>query len=59
MHLKGEQLTGHLERGLQPVYIMYGDEPLLVIEAADAIQTAAKRHGFDERKVLTATTSFN
>ncbi|MBK7954356.1 MAG: DNA polymerase III subunit delta [Candidatus Accumulibacter sp.] len=59
MHLKGEQLTGHLERGLQPVYLVYGDEPLLVIEAADAIRAAARRHGFDEREVLTATAGFN
>ncbi len=59
MHLKGEQLTAHLERGLQPIYLVYGDEPLLVIEAADAIRAAARRHGFDEREVLTAIAGFN
>ena len=59
MLLKGEQLSAHLERELQPVYLVYGDEPLLVIEAADAIRTAARRNGFDEREVLTAIAGFN
>lgn len=59
MQLKGEQLTAHLERELKPVYVVYGDEPLLVIEAADAIRGAARRGGFDERNVLTAISGFN
>ena len=59
MQLKGEQLAAHLERELKPVYVVYGDDPLLVIEAADAIRAAARRRGFDERKVLTALAGFN
>ena len=59
MLLKGEQLAAHLERELRPLYVVYGDEPLLVIEAADAIRAAARRKGFDEREVLTAITGFN
>ena len=59
MQLKGEQLAAHLERELKPVYVVYGDEPLLVIEAADSIRAAARRRGFDEREVLTALTGFN
>ena len=59
MLLKGEHLAGHLERGLQSIYAVYGEEPLLVIEAADAIRAAARRQGFDEREVLTAITGFN
>jgi DNA polymerase-3 subunit delta len=59
MQLKGEQLAGHLERELKPVYVVYGDEPLLVIEAADSIRAAARRRGFDEREVLTALTGFS
>jgi DNA polymerase-3 subunit delta len=59
MQLKGEQLAAHLERELQPVYVVYGDEPLLVIEAADTIRAAARRRGFDEREVLTALSGFN
>ena len=59
MQLKGEQLPAHLERELKSVYVVYGDEPLLVIEAADAIRAAARRAGFDERNVLTAIAGFN
>lgn len=59
MLLKGEQLAAHLERELKPVYVVYGDEPLLVIEAGDAIRAAGRRRGFDERKVLTAIAGFN
>jgi len=57
--LKGEQLAAQLERELKSVYVVYGDEPLLVIEAADAIRAAARRAGFDERNVLTAMAGFN
>ncbi len=59
MQLRGEQLPAHLERELKPVYVVYGEEPLLVIEAADAIRAAARRRGFDEREVLTAIAGFN
>lgn len=59
MHLKGDQLAAHLERDLQPIYLVHGDEPLLIIEAADAIRAAARRRGFDEREVLTAIAGFN
>ncbi len=59
MQLKGEQLAAQLARDLRSVYLVHGDEPLLVIEAADAIRAAARRQGFDERKVLTAIAGFN
>lgn len=59
MQLGGEQLLAHLEKGLKPIYTVYGDEPLLVIEAADAIRAAARKQGFAEREVLTAIAGFN
>ncbi|MCP5247651.1 MAG: DNA polymerase III subunit delta [Candidatus Accumulibacter sp.] len=59
MQLKGDQLAAHLERELKAVYLVYGEEPLLVIEAADAIRAAARRRGFDEREVLAALAGFN
>jgi len=59
VQLKGEHLAAHLERELKPVYVVYGDEPLLVLEAADAIRAAARRRGFDEREVLTVLSGFN
>lgn len=59
MQLKGEQLQSQLERDLKPVYVVYGDEPLLVIEAGDSIRAAARRQGFVDRDVLTAAAGFN
>ncbi|WP_300449473.1 DNA polymerase III subunit delta [Accumulibacter sp.] len=58
MQLKGEQLAAHLERALAPLYLVHGDEALLVIEASDAIRAAARGKGFDERQVLTAGAGF-
>ena len=59
MLLKGEQLAAHLERELRPLYVVYGDEPLLVIEAADAIRARARQQGYSEREVLTVLPQFD
>ncbi len=59
MLLKGEQLAAHLERELRPLYVLYGDEPLLVIEAADAIRARARQQGYSEREVLTVLPHFD
>ena len=57
--LRGEQLAAQLERPLGPLYTLYGDEPLLVIEAGDALRAAARRQGYSEREILVATQGFN
>lgn len=59
MLLKGEQLAAHLERDLRPLYVLYGDEPLLVIEAADTIRSKARQQGYSEREVLTVLPQFD
>ena len=59
MLLKAEQLAAHLERDLRPLYLLYGDEPLLVIEAADAIRQKARNSGYSEREVLTVLPHFD
>lgn len=59
MLLKGEQLAAHLERELRPLYVVYGDDPLLVIEAADAIRARARAAGYSEREVLTVLPHFD
>ena len=53
MQLAPAQLAAHLERGLRSLYVLYGDEPLLLQEAADAIRAAARAQGFTERSVHT------
>ena len=49
MQLAAGQLSNHLQRGLAGLYMLHGDEPLLVQEAADAIRAAARSTGFTER----------
>jgi DNA polymerase-3 subunit delta len=55
MQLRAEQLNAHLARGLQPLYTIHGDEPLLAQEVGDAIRSAARAAGFAERKVFTVS----
>jgi DNA polymerase III subunit delta len=60
MLLRGEQqLAAHLERELRLLYVVYGDDPLLVIEATDAIRAKARQQGYGEREVLTVLPSFD
>jgi len=56
--LRLEQLQAHLARELRPLYVLHGDEPLLSLEAADAIRARARSRGFSERAVLTAERGF-
>lgn len=58
MLLRPEQLATHLDKPLAPLYVVHGDEPLLTIEAADAIRAAARKQGFEEREVLIAGPGF-
>jgi DNA polymerase-3 subunit delta len=41
-----------LATGLRGAYLIAGAEPLLVMEAADAVRRAARVHGFTEREVI-------
>ena len=59
MQIKPEQLNSHLRKQLAPVYFISGDEPLRVIEAADAVRAAARAQGYDERTVLTVQAGFD
>ena len=59
MRIEAEQLRPHLQRGLKSLYTVYGDEPLLALEAADLIRAAAKQSGFTEREVFAADAGFD
>ena len=52
-HLKltPDDLEAHLAQKLLPAYLISGDEPLLVAEAADAVRARARAAGFTEREV--------
>ena len=58
MRLPTEQLASQLARELKPLYTVFGDEPLLALEAGDRIRAKARAEGYDEREVLTADSSF-
>ncbi len=53
MQIGADRLAGQLQRELRAVYTVWGDEPLLAQEAADAIRAAARAGGCSERQVHT------
>ena len=55
MQLRSDQLSAHLARGLQRIYTIHGDEPLLAQEAGDTLRAAARAAGYGERKVFTVS----
>ncbi len=52
MKLKIEQLSRHLSEHCLPVYLVSGDEPLLIQEACDQIRSMTNQKGFTERELL-------
>ena len=58
MNLRPEQLSAQLAKPLAPLYILHGNEPLLVLEAGDAVRAAARKQGYAEREVLVAGQGF-
>ncbi|MVW80224.1 DNA polymerase III subunit delta [Bordetella sp. 02P26C-1] len=53
--LDADRLIDHLQRAgqhLAPLYTVSGDEPLLVVEAGDALRHAARQAGYTERTSL-------
>lgn len=59
MQLRPEQLEADLNRQLRPVYLISGDEPLQVLEAADAVRRQARAEGFEDREVMHVASGFD
>ncbi|BBL76613.1 DNA polymerase III subunit delta [Methylomagnum ishizawai] len=59
MKLYPEQLEEHLKRKLLPIYLLSGDEPLQLTEAADALRQAAKAQGYADRELFYADAGFD
>ncbi len=55
MQVRADQLKAHLGKAgaLKPLYTIWGDEPLLVQEAADTVRAAARAAGCTEKQVHT------
>jgi DNA polymerase III subunit delta len=57
--ISGDNLGASLSRSLAPIYLVSGDEPLLVNEAADAIRARARSAGFTERDLHVVERGFD
>ena len=43
---------------MKPLYTVFGDEPLLALEASDRVRAKARAEGYDEREILTVDSGF-
>lgn len=59
MKLSPEQLDRHLKGTLARAYVLSGDEPLQLMEAADAIRAAAKAVGYVSHERFHGDTGFD
>jgi DNA polymerase-3 subunit delta len=59
MPLRANQLAASLKRGLAPVYLIGGEEPLLLQECCDQVREAARAQGFIERELLQVEAGFD
>jgi DNA polymerase-3 subunit delta len=59
MQIYANQLDSQLKRGLAPVYLLYGEEPLLVEESRDRIREAARAAGYDGRELHAVEPGFD
>jgi len=59
MKIKPEQLTHHLSKSLAPIYLLGGQEPLLLQEANEDIRQAAKKAGFAPPQIMFVDSHFD
>lgn len=59
MRIQSQQLQASLKRALAPAYLICGDEPLQLGDAAKAVRDAARVQGFAERELLDVESGFD
>lgn len=59
MKIDPAQLDRHVQNKLLPIYLVFGDEPLQMMEAMQALRAAARAQGCAGREVLEAGRDFN
>ena len=59
MRIYPEKLAGELRKQLLPVYLVSGDEPLLVQECCDQVRQAARAAGCTDREIIDVGPRFN
>ena len=59
MNVRPDQLADILNRELHPVYLISGDEPLQVMEAADSIRAGCRQRDYAEREIFDVDSHFD
>ncbi|OLQ88549.1 DNA polymerase III subunit delta [Vibrio ponticus] len=59
MRIFADRLADQLSKQLHPIYLLFGNEPLLLQESRQAIQQTAKQQGFEERHRFAIDASFD
>lgn len=59
MRLRPDQLAAHLGKPLLPVYVVAGEEHVLIEESLDALRGAARAQGFSEREIFDVEHGFD
>ncbi|NMM40726.1 DNA polymerase III subunit delta [Pseudoalteromonas arctica] len=59
MRCYANQLPNELKKGLQPFYLVFGEEPFQVTQCAQQIRQIAKQQGFDEVVKFTLMPGFD
>lgn len=59
MRINTDQVSGSLDKGLSPVWLIAGDEALLTGEAADAVRARARAEGYSGRELFITDRSFD
>ena len=59
MLVSPDNLASKLHDGLKPLYLIYGEETLTKLEAADAIRASARKAGYSEREYFVVEAHFD
>ncbi len=59
MEIRPDQLANHLKQQWLPIYVVAGQEPLLIQETLDQVRQAARERGFNERRVFNVDAQFD
>lgn len=59
MQIYPEKLAQHFQKSVAPIYLITGDEPLLIQEACDTVRASLKERGYLERELHHAETGFD
>ena len=59
MRLRFDLVKNDLKKGLRPVYLITGDEPLQIMQSEDLIRAAARANGYSQREVFHVERGFD